>query len=440
MGTIVDPLNQKEFVEENLKAYIRSTTETYTKLFRASPSFVTYYSLDLHAGGNEAQLGGARQIVGDRSPLRYSEIKYFPIYGLGEIIPRSAYDEIQGNSTEELTGEVYILAGTIQPAENDIFVFEHLDVPLLFQVTEVHADRLEGKSYFQLNYRLIFREQAEIREQVSEEYDFDLSAVGKKHLTPIVTRDYALQRRKLTLLLDYFKDAYWQSFWLKGANRIVLFDSLPTPDGVFEQGIALVDPYLEYFLHKNRVLDGGGYMRARYVAEPIEFKQSRGVFHQTIYPKTLYGVWERNLRVEDSVPEFIDSLSLGYLQAKTAERQLHGYINHNEKILLTTHIQDGTIALGLENFSSVRKDDSDFEDHPLITRLIIQILSGDFDTTDNIEIYADNSNDTSLFEERSDMFWLLPVIIAHGERMIKFEGRTVTPQTLAQPVITLPTF
>ena len=115
MGQVVTSAEMRRVVDANLQSYIAQATTNYARLFGKSPTFVTYYSADADASMTDVNLGGAIQLIGPESPIRYQVIHDFPIYGVSEADVSSAYSELQGVVTDSVRGEAYCLPGTIEP-------------------------------------------------------------------------------------------------------------------------------------------------------------------------------------------------------------------------------------------------------------------------------------------------------------------------------------
>ena len=126
MGQVVTSAEMRRVVDANLKGYIEQATGSYARLFGKSPTFVTYYARDPLTSMTDVNLGGAIQLIGPESPIKYQIIHDFPIYGVSEADASSAYEELQGVVSNNVRGEAYVLPGTIAPSENDFFIIDKI--------------------------------------------------------------------------------------------------------------------------------------------------------------------------------------------------------------------------------------------------------------------------------------------------------------------------
>ena len=178
MGQVVTSAEMRRVVDANLQSYIEQGTQHYARLFGKSPTFVTYYAQDPDASMVDVNLGGAIQLVGPESPIRYQVIHDFPIYGVSEADVSSAYEELQGIVSSNIRGEAYCLPGTIEPNENDFFVIDHLKTKLVFRALTTNPDRIEGRSFFKIEYALDPSDPLALARQVDKSFTFELSTVG----------------------------------------------------------------------------------------------------------------------------------------------------------------------------------------------------------------------------------------------------------------------
>jgi hypothetical protein len=284
MGQLVSSADLQAFLDSNLAANIAQATGPYARLFGQAPTFVTYYSQDLAQGSTDVNLGGSIEIVGPESSLRYNSVLTFPLYGIQAADLQTSYDDVQGNVTGNVGGEVYLLPGTLQPFENDFFTIDFLESKLLFRVAQASADRIEGKAFFKLQYFLDQGSPVDLAAQTTGSYQFEIASVGT-NVSPLVEASLSLLLQQLSAIAAAFKRAYWKAFYDQSSGSLILRGNT----------IATMvhDTSLDLFVRRNDVLSSDGYLQNRTVQPPD--LGDYGQFEQTVYPTTIYWLSENGL-------------------------------------------------------------------------------------------------------------------------------------------------
>ena len=258
MGQVVTSAEMRRVVDANLKGYIEQATGSYARLFGKSPTFVTYYTRDPLTSMADVNLGGAIQLIGPESPIKYQIIHDFPIYGVSEADASSAYEELQGVVSNNVRGEAYVLPGTIAPNENDFFIIDYLDARILFRAVSVNPDRIEGKSFYKLEYILDPSDPMQLGRQTNASFTFELATVGTG-ANPLIETDVAVLLREMEVLEEYHREAYWRAFYDRGSGALLLRSGFPGP---------VHDRSVDMFVRRNSLLGGQGYMKSRTVRPP----------------------------------------------------------------------------------------------------------------------------------------------------------------------------
>ena len=92
----------------------------------------TYFSQDENSSTVDRGLKDIDSLFGKNSPLRYSEINNFPLYGFGQSNPNNS-DEQQIEDIN-VEGECIILPTTIVPKPMDFFIVKHLKMLALLYI------------------------------------------------------------------------------------------------------------------------------------------------------------------------------------------------------------------------------------------------------------------------------------------------------------------
>ena len=57
---------EKEMINNNINAFLKTTTEDYIKYYEGSPTFITYYQADDLASTHDAGLEAVNSLIGKR--------------------------------------------------------------------------------------------------------------------------------------------------------------------------------------------------------------------------------------------------------------------------------------------------------------------------------------------------------------------------------------
>ena len=93
------------------------------------------------------------KILGAQSPIRYSEVKNFPIYGM-EMIQLDLDEAEEGITSSYDGGELIILPDTIIPYPDDFFIIEHKGMEFLFRVTAVNYDTIKSNNFYKISFTI----------------------------------------------------------------------------------------------------------------------------------------------------------------------------------------------------------------------------------------------------------------------------------------------
>lgn len=395
----------RRVVDANLHSYIEQATGSYARLFGKSPTFVTYYAHDPLSSMTDVNLGGAIQIVGQESPLRYNVIVDFPLYGISEADMASAYEELQGVVNSAVRGEVYVLPGTVEPAENDFFIVDHLDAKVLFRCVNANPDRIEGKAFYKIEYSLDPGDPEQLVRQTSKSYTFELATMGTGE-NPLVETDVAILMRELEVLEEWHRRSYWEAFYDRSSGTLLLRSGQPLP--VHDRG-------LDLFVRRNDLLSGRGYMRSRTV-QPAPYAD-RGVFEDVVYPRTLYWAAEKGGFQAGDPP--LDRVLLAPAQPTTpaspffAEMALSGYYE-------TVPALSGGVPVGGDGFSARIAANNPEAGRPLRALALKCLRADGFPAADRQAAFREMNtalNDTALLDDRPDQFWLMPIVLMKAKRL-----------------------
>jgi hypothetical protein len=396
----------RRVVDANLQSYLEQGTAKYARLFGKSPTFVTYYAADPDASMADVNLGGAIQLVGPESPIRYRVIKDFPLYGVSEADVQSAYDELKGIVNDGVRGEAYCLPGTIEPAENDFFVIDFLKTKLVFRALNTNPDRIEGKSFFKVEYALEPYDPDVLAAQTGKSYIFELGTVGTDQ-NPLVEMDLAVLLREMEVLEERHRESYWRAFYDRGSGTLLL-RSGPV-------GAPIHDRAVDMFVQRNGLLGGAGYMKSRTV-QPHAYAD-RGTYDDVIYSQLVYRAAERG--VWPGSAELIGGVKLARATPQTpaspffAEFAIDGYY----EAMPSSDLIDLWLGCHSDFLPSI--DEKIWDADTAMQSLAKRCLHPEgfpSDPSEAIREFNTLMNDDRLLRDRTEQFWLMPIVLMRAKR------------------------
>ena len=404
MGQVVTSAEMRRVVDANLRGYIEQATANYARLFGKSPTFVTYYSADSDASMTDVNLGGAIQLIGPESPIRYQVIHDFPLYGISEADVSGSWNELQGIVNDQVRGEAYCLPGTIEPNENDFFVIDYLETKLVFRALNTNPDRIEGRAFYKIEYGLEPYDVKALQAQTASEYNFELATIGTG-ANPLIETSLAVLLREMEVLEEKHRESYWRAFYDRSSGTVLLRSGFDKP--VHDRGV-------DMFIQRNNLLGGSGYMKSRTV-QPHEYSD-RGIYNDVIYPQLLYkaaeqGAWPGSANV-------IWSLGLGAATPSTpaspffAEFAIAGYYEAMPSHDLTD------VWLGSQQFA-VEVDGKVWNGPTPLASLAKRCLHPEgfpADPREALRLFNQLLNDDSLLLSRPGQFWLMPIVLMRAKR------------------------
>lgn len=233
MGYLLD---EKKMINDNIFLYEERLNSQLSRFLEKSPTFVTYYHINDNESTVDLGFQNIERILGPNSPVRFNEIKDFPIYGIDQII-LSLSDELQGvDSSYE--GEAIVLPNTITPYPNDMFTVNYLDQTYLFMITEVSYDTIKSNNYYKITFTVKSMDQAHIdylTNQSNDKFHCILDNIGTKEKAIIRSDDLdqlILLNEIYKNIAEYFKllffNAKYNSFLFKNADGIKIYDKYMT--------------------------------------------------------------------------------------------------------------------------------------------------------------------------------------------------------------------
>lgn len=238
--------NEQNFINNNIfKFEDRLNTQT-TRFLEQSPSYVTYFNIIKIESMVDLGFSNIENLLGPESPLQYSEIKDFPIYGIEPIQLRLEDGDAGLDSSYE--GEAIILPNTIKPTPHDFFILNYVGKDFIFMITSVDYDTIKSNNYYKCEFKVkyIHTDEVErIRKQVSEAYTCINTNIGTQDKS-IILDDEAEWLRQMQLIYDDLCNRFKLYFFKEKYNSFVFKNKC---------GYEIYDRYQAAFIQKHSIFN-----------------------------------------------------------------------------------------------------------------------------------------------------------------------------------------
>lgn len=171
----------KKFVNDVIQMYTDNKTGQYSKYLGTSQFFVTYFSINDVMSRADKGTGNFDTEIGPNSPLRFNEIRDFPMYNFPEITPEFIRDE-RGVNLELVLNDITILPNTVKPKHSDYVLVSLPNMKeMLFRVTDKEYNSIQSNDFYKVNLELRYigdRVYDIIKPQVVERYQCIFKNIG----------------------------------------------------------------------------------------------------------------------------------------------------------------------------------------------------------------------------------------------------------------------
>jgi|GEM_PF-2695827 len=339
MGRFIE---EKKVINQYVETYLDST-DKYSKYFEGTPTFTTYYSKDNTKSTEDIGLGGAIEIVGLESPIRYNKIENFPIYDIEEIQPSLEIDDELGIKTE-MESTALVLPNTIKPLPDDLLIISYNSIPKIFRVTNVETGNFSNKVYYKITFFITSYDPSMIdKNQLSDEYDVVLENLGSNNKLVIPKKD-ALLLDDIEREIEKMSERYIKYFYNKNLNSFVIKQQ--TEEGkIFGE----YDPLISRFFYNTKLfIDIKTFLKNIYIDELLEVDDD--IYEESIF----HAIETRNIENLNAISYFKESLKQSifaiyrdcYYQRIYFPSKMDGFgegfiaNGENLKIYLEEHISD----------------------------------------------------------------------------------------------------
>lgn len=236
--------DEKLLVNNNIFKYEDKLNSAFTRFLETTPTYVTYYNINTIESTVDLGFSNVDKILGPQSPLRYSEVKNFPIYGM-EAIQLDIDEGEEGINGSYDGGELIILPDTITPYPDDFFILEHKGHQFLFRVTGVNYDTIKSNNFYKITFTIKYvdtEDSVKILEQVTEKFTCLVGNIGTEDRCIIEDGVYELLQR-MQYLYEDISNRYKLFYYHKKYN-VIMFNDV-------ENGIHIYDRYVNTFIQKH---------------------------------------------------------------------------------------------------------------------------------------------------------------------------------------------
>ena len=236
---------EKDLINNNIFKYEEKLNSQYTRFLEQTPTYVTYYNINTIESTVDLGFSNVEKILGKGSPIRYSEIKNLPIYGLEQI--QMSIEEIEAGLSSSYDGDFIMLPDTVHPYPDDFFIIDHKGFDFLFRVTGVDYDTIKSNNFYKVEFTVKYvtkEESLKILDQVNEKYTCVVENIGTQDRCIIEDEQYALLMR-MKDLYNELAERYKLFFYKKRYNSFV-FGETSTK--------FIYDRYISHFIQKHGLL------------------------------------------------------------------------------------------------------------------------------------------------------------------------------------------
>ena len=221
------------FLDGNIFKFEQRLHSHMNKYVENGAILTTYFSQDTNSSTVDRGLQDIEELFGKKAPLRYNEIRDFPLYGFDKANPENT-DEQQVEDIN-VNGSCIVLPSSIVPKQLDFFILKHLKMTAIFEVTNVKYDSMKPDGYYQIDYRLHSTSTdviERIRKQVLRVQYTDLNAIGSDR-NPIIEEDDFILRGKIVQMVNVMINNYRALFY-NATHNCFLFRDPDTGYDIFD--------------------------------------------------------------------------------------------------------------------------------------------------------------------------------------------------------------
>lgn len=267
-------LNEQKMVEESTFQFEDRIKSPASRFIDSTPTFTTYYHIDVDNTTTDDGFLDVASIVGNRSPIRFNKIENFPIYQIDQIVLQ-LQEEDQGIDTT-FDGDAIILPNTIKPLQNDFFIIPILKDSYIFRVTNIQYDTVMADNFYKIEYKLEYIDSVkleEIEKQITNDFVCLLENIGTESTCLIETKTYE-KIQKIEKMYHEIVEFYTALFYNERHNVFL---------GILENGRSLYDPLQTEFINKNHLFSERNNLETLILTDQYDDPQRKLKYMKSLY-------------------------------------------------------------------------------------------------------------------------------------------------------------
>ena len=235
-------IDEKQMMNDSVFEFEKKLTSPSVRFIDSTPTFVTYYHLNIDETTTDDGFKDVSSILGYRSPIRFNKIENFPLYGIEQVL-LSLQDADQGLDTT-FESEATIAPNTIKPVEQDMFMIPYLHGSFIFMVTEIQYDNVRPDNFYKIGFRLEYLDELkyqQLEKQVYQSFNCILENIGTE-LKCIIDKDSDIKIKKIEEMYLNMEETYKSIFYSDKHNCFL---------GEYKANQYLYDPYQTAFINRH---------------------------------------------------------------------------------------------------------------------------------------------------------------------------------------------
>jgi len=267
-------LNEKRFINDNTLLFDEKINSPTVRFLETTPSFVTYYHININESTSDEGFKDVESLIGEKSPIKFQQIKDFPIYGIDQIVADLQDSEV--GFDVNFAGEGTILPNTIKPLPNDYFILD-IHPEIIFRVTDIAYDNIRHDNFYKISFKLEYIDTEKLNslnKQVHDKYTCILENIGTEEKCIINTSLYE-KIEKIDAMYNDMINLYISIFYNERYNVLL---------GEFGGGRLIYDPYMCKFINSNKLFSIKNSIESIYLEEDhildkkFELKYERSIY------------------------------------------------------------------------------------------------------------------------------------------------------------------
>lgn len=238
-----------EFIKTSRSDFVKDVTQKYTdnrvgqfsKYLDTDVTFVTYFTVNMAKSRADLGTDSIMDVLGSQSPIRYNEIKEFPIFFKSGLEPSRSFEDGTVNNELELN-DIIILPFTVNPKEFDhIFLQLPNMVPILLRVNEVRNITIQSNDFYSISaHAVTFGDTSlqSLQMLVVERYRCIYENIGTQNSCFIREDEYDIANQ-LGEAIEEMKNIYNSLYFIPETNSYIF-------NTEFYGNTMLVNPSIDY--------------------------------------------------------------------------------------------------------------------------------------------------------------------------------------------------